>query len=50
MKKNIITVLLALLGIAFGAGAQMRWAPVVGINGNNLVFKQDPVYVSPTFG
>lgn len=50
MKKNIITVLLALLGIAFGAGAQMRWAPVVGINGNNLVFKQDLVSVSPTIG
>lgn len=50
MKKNIITVLLALLGIVFGAGAQMRWAPVVGINGNNLVFKQDLVSVSPTIG
>ena len=50
MKKKLIIAALAILGVAFGASAQMRWAPVVGVTGNSLKFKQDLVEVSPTMG
>lgn len=50
MKKKLIIAALAILGVAFGASAQMRWAPVVGVTGNSLKFKQDLVEVSPTVG
>ena len=50
MKKKLIIAALAIIGMAMGANAQMRWAPVVGVTGNNLKFKQDLVEVSPTIG
>lgn len=50
MNKKLIIALLAVVVLAVPAKAQMRWAPVVGVTGNNLVFKQDLVTVSSTIG
>ena len=50
MNKKLIKSTFAVLFCALSASAQMRWAATAGVTGNNLVFKQDLVNVSPTIG
>ena len=50
MNKKLIISTFAVLLCALSASAQMRWAATAGVTGNNLVFKQDLVNVSPTIG
>ena len=46
---RFIIFLLALLG-AFGASAQFRWGPTVGVNFNSFKFKQKILTVDQGFG
>lgn len=48
--KKIILCLAAIAIAVMPAAAQMRWAGVAGVNGNNMVFKQDLVTVAGTTG
>lgn len=51
MKKTIrIIAALALSLVSLTAGAQLRWAGAVGVNVNNLKFKQDLVTVDKSMG
>ncbi len=50
MKRIIFSLLLAVMALANPAFAQFRWGATVGLNSNDLIFKQDLVSVKSQLG